>query len=238
MITIVLVHGMFHGPWCWDRLVPLLRGGDVVVATPDLSRNPMDPGPAQQAVDAAAERGPVIVCGHSFGGYAATALTPEKITRMVLLAAYVLDDWEWFPTLPTTSHFFEMVATDAAGVMTPKPERATELFYGDCTTADAEWAIAKLCSSSAEGMKFVMSWRLRFPRARPERPAWREVPTTYVQCELDNVFTQEYMTAARAHVGTGLSMPTSHSPMLSRPDLVANLLNSVVAEVSADRSRP
>jgi hypothetical protein len=51
MISMVLVHGMFHGPWCWDRVIPLLQADDVVIATPDLSQNYMDPGPVQDVVD-------------------------------------------------------------------------------------------------------------------------------------------------------------------------------------------
>src|SRR6201999_3794249 len=105
------------------------------------------------AVEAAGARGPGILCGHSFGGYADTAVTAEKSSRIVLLAAYILDNHVWFPNLPTKPEFFQMVTTDAAGVMTPKPERAAELFYADCTTADAEWAIARLCSSPLEGLK-------------------------------------------------------------------------------------
>ena len=69
MIGIVLVHGLFHGPWCWDKLVPRLRADDVVIAAPDMSSAPLDPSAAQAAVDLLAERGPVVVCGHSWGGY-------------------------------------------------------------------------------------------------------------------------------------------------------------------------
>ena len=192
----------------------------MAIATPDLSEGPLDPGPVQEAVDASAEHGPVLVCAHSFGGYAATALNSENIARIVFISAFVLDDHDWFGAFPTKPQFFEMVDTVAPLTMTPKPERAAELFYADCALADAQWATTRLCSSSVDGLKMAI-----------DRPAWREVPATYVQCESDNVFTQQYMNAARARVGGGVCIPTSHSPMISRPELVADLLNSVVAEL-------
>jgi pimeloyl-ACP methyl ester carboxylesterase len=217
---IVLVHGLCHGPWCWDKVVPLLQGDDVAIATPDLSKGPTDHSDVQTAVDHLAEHGPVVVCAHSFGGYAVTALDPTNITRMVLLAALLVDDREWFSDTPASPQFFEMATIDEAQVVTPKPECAAELFYADCSAADAKWAISNLVPASVKGMRDVM-----------ERPAWREVPTTYVQCSMDNVFTQKYASAALVHVGSGVCFPTSHSPMISRPDLVADLLNSIVADV-------
>jgi pimeloyl-ACP methyl ester carboxylesterase len=220
VIGIVLVHGLFHGAWCWDKVVPRLCADDVVIAAPDMSGAPLDPSGAQAAVDRLAEHGPVVVCGHSWAGYPVAALDPSKIARIVLLAAFITDDREWFPGLPVHRHFFDMVATDASGVMTPKPDRSAELFYGDCTDEDARRAINNLCPASVEGMRNVV-----------DRPAWREVPTIYVQCSEDNVLTQKYERAALARVGRGLCMQTSHSPMISRPDLVADLLNSVVAEL-------
>jgi pimeloyl-ACP methyl ester carboxylesterase len=220
MIGIVLVHGMFHGPWCWDKVVPLLQADDVAIATPDLSPGCPDPSAAQAAVDRLAADGPVVACGHSFGGQAVTALDPANITRMVMLAAFLPDEREWFVGTPATEKFLEMVATGSAGTMVPRPDRAGEVFYADCSDSDAAWAIGNLCPGSATGIHHVVN-----------RPAWRHVPTIYVQCSLDNVLTQEYMMAAAARVGRGMCMPTSHSPMISRPDLVADLLNSVVAEL-------
>lgn len=221
-IGIVLVHGGFHGPWCWDKLVPRLRADDVAIATPDTYEGPTpaDPGVVQAAVDRFAEDGPVLVCAHSAGGFAVTALDPSNVARMVYLCAFLPDDHEWFPDLPVCPGFFDMVATDVAGVMTTKPDRARELFYGDCSDEDAAWAIRQLRWYSMDGASTVM-----------DRPAWREVPSTYVQCSKDNVLTQEYMSAAAARMGRGVCIPTSHSPMISRPDLVAHLLNSVAGEL-------
>ncbi|MEB4209751.1 alpha/beta hydrolase [Mycobacterium sp. 94-17] len=218
-IGIVLVHGAFHGPWCWEKVVPLLRADDVTIAVPDLYRSatPADPGSVQAEVDRLAQNGPVLVCGHSFGGYPITKLDPATVARLVYLCAFVPDDREWFHDLPMFPHFFEMVTVGEDGVMTTRPERARELFYNDCTNDDAAWAIPNMCSHTMDGASAVIP-----------QPAWREVPSLYVRCGVDNVLTQEYTDAAIAHVGRGVRIPTGHSPMISRPDLVAALLMSEV----------
>lgn len=58
--------------------------------------------------------------------------------------------------------------------------------------------------------------------------AWRTIPTTYVVCADDRMIhpdTQREMAAAAAAAGAEvLEWPSSHSPFLSHPDLVADLV--------------
>jgi pimeloyl-ACP methyl ester carboxylesterase len=218
-VGIVLVHGAFHGPWCWDKVADRLRSdGGVDVATPDLYEGafPADPGVVQADVDRLRRTGPVIVCGHSFGGYPITALDPSSVAHLVYLAAFLPDRDEWFPEVPVDAAFFEMVTHHDDGTMTVKPDRARELFYEDCDDADVAWAIGNLRPHTMEGAEGVL-----------QRPAWREVPSTYVCCDQDNTLTQRYMQGAIERVGDGMHFPTSHSPMISRPELVTNLLLSI-----------
>jgi pimeloyl-ACP methyl ester carboxylesterase len=217
-VGVVLVHGAFHGPWCWDKVVPLLEARGIDVATPDLytGPTPADPAVVQADVDRLGQHGPVIVCGHSFGGYPITELVPSTVAHLVYLAAFLPDRDTWFPDMPVGPSFFEMVSHDEAGVLTTKPERARELFYADCSDDDVAWAIGNLHPHTMEGAKAVV-----------DRPAWREVQSTYVCCDDDNTLTQAYMQAAIDRVGDGVHWPTSHSPMISRPELVADLLGSI-----------
>lgn len=67
----VLVHGGYHGPWCWDRLIPELElRGHWAVAV-DLPIGDPGAGAAEYAdaiVDVAREMGDVILGGHSMDG--------------------------------------------------------------------------------------------------------------------------------------------------------------------------
>jgi pimeloyl-ACP methyl ester carboxylesterase len=225
-VGVVLVHGAFHGPWCWDKVVDGLRAeGHVDLAVPDLYTGPFpaDPGVVQSEVDRLGARGPVVVCGHSFGGYPITALDPTTVAHLVYLAAFLPDREEWFPDLPVGPSFFDMVTHHDDGTMTVKPDRARELFYADCTDEDTAWAIDHLRPHSSEGAQGVMA-----------RPAWREVPSTYVSCTEDATLTQTYMRAAIERVGDGMHFPTSHSPMISQPALVVDLLNSIIDGMRAE----
>ena len=219
MAAVVLVHGANHGPWCWTKVVGPLRDAGLRVETPDLYSQPnaSDPGAVQTAVDACAGDGPVVVMGHSFGGCPITQLDPSSVNHLVYLAAL-------FPTEredeslgnPVVADFFEkMAVTD--GVMTAKPERLRDVWYGDCTDDDVAFCAARLRPHPMGSTPMVV-----------ERAAWRHVPSTYVICEHDGSITLDYMQAAAALVDDSVSWPTSHSPFLSQPELVVNLLRDIV----------
>ena len=76
--TYILVHGAWHGGWCWDKVVPLLEARGHTVLAPDLAslgndRTPLAEvslaGWRDQIVDLiSAQTEPVILVGHSRGG--------------------------------------------------------------------------------------------------------------------------------------------------------------------------
>ena len=37
MTTFILIHGMWHGGWCWERLTPILRDAGHIVYPPTLA---------------------------------------------------------------------------------------------------------------------------------------------------------------------------------------------------------
>jgi pimeloyl-ACP methyl ester carboxylesterase len=224
-VGIVLVHGAFHGPWCWDKVTERLESKGFAVAVPDLytGPSPADSGVVQAEVDRLGRQGPVVVCGHSFGGYPISALEPHSVAHLVYLAAFLVDRDDWFGDVPVGLGFFDMVNSHDDGTMTVKLDRARELFYADCDDADVDWAIGKLVPHTMDGAPAVI-----------DRPAWREVPTTYVCCDDDATLTQAYMSAAIDRVGDGMHFPTSHSPMISRPELVVDLLTSIADGLDGD----
>src|SRR5688500_13251582 len=93
----VLVHGGYHGAWCWDAVVPLLDLPSVAVDLPGRGRRPahgqVTVGMCVDAVlgDAdAAGFDRFVLAGHSLGGVTITETAnraPERIAHLVYVAA-------------------------------------------------------------------------------------------------------------------------------------------------------
>lgn len=224
MAAVVLVHGANHGPWCWVKVAAPLRELGLRVETPDLyaQANASDPGVVQAAIDASAADSPVIVVGHSFGGYPITQIDPSTVAHLVYLAAI-------FPTdrddeslgNPVVADFFDkMDVTD--GIMTAKRERLRDVWYGDCSDDDVEFCAARLRPHPMGSNPMIVA-----------RAAWRHAPSTYVICEQDGSIRQDYMRAAAKLTDHHVSWPTSHSPFLSRPELVVNLVHDIAKGLDA-----
>jgi pimeloyl-ACP methyl ester carboxylesterase len=99
MSTFVLVHGAWHGAWCWERVVPLLRDAGHEVVTPTLTglgerADELTPDVGLRThvadVEAAlgATGGPVVLVGHSYAGLVvreAADRAPGAVERLVLV---------------------------------------------------------------------------------------------------------------------------------------------------------
>ena len=89
MSTYVLVHGAWHGAWCWYKLTPLLQKLGHTVLTPDLPSHGIDKTPTAaitlkdyslrvcEVLDSCPE--PVILVGHSMGGVVITEAAQKAI---------------------------------------------------------------------------------------------------------------------------------------------------------------
>ena len=105
MATFVLVHGAWHGAWCWELLTPLLEGQGHRVIAPDLpgmgdDRTPLDQVSIESwarfvADIVGAQPEPVILVGHSRAGIVisrAVELAPANLLGLVYLAAFMVRD--------------------------------------------------------------------------------------------------------------------------------------------------
>src|SRR5262245_13853653 len=157
MSTFVLVHGSWHGGWCWYKVVPRLeRAGHKVVA-PDLPSPGRDRTPASEIslktwadsvcriLDAQAE--PVILVGHSRGGAVvsrAAEQRPDKVKTLVYLAAFLLRDGESLRQVlqeaPTSLVPPNLVASEDQSMATIRAEAVREVLYGECSDEDVALA--------------------------------------------------------------------------------------------------
>ncbi len=218
---VVLVHGAWHGAWCWDLVVDELAslGRAAVAVELPLTGLGDDVEAARRAVTDAGEG--AVVVGHSYGGLvislaASGASTPA---RLVYLAALMLD------TGDDVAQVMGEAQSDLLSALVPvdggvrvDPERAADLFYGDLDPAAAALAVSKLRTQGA-GDGFDMS----------ARPAWKDTPSTYVVCTADRALPVEAQRTMAQQATDIVEWPTDHSPFLSRPAEVARLLASYVS---------
>ena len=134
--TIVLVHGAWHGAWCWDRVVEGLAARGVDVVAVDLpghgaSRQPLgdlhgDAAVVGRALDAL--DGPAVVCGHSYGGAVISegAAGHPNVRHLVYLAALMPDAGESCSTsIPAASRWRAGPVTELGPAMQFSDDGAT-----------------------------------------------------------------------------------------------------------------
>jgi pimeloyl-ACP methyl ester carboxylesterase len=97
-------------------------------------------------------------------------------------------------------------------------DHAAECFYHDCDTELATAAVARLRPMTAGVGRTADADAVLRP------PAWLTIPSTYVVCTDDRAVHPDTQRDLARHADTVVTWDTSHSPMLSRPDLVAALL--------------
>src|SRR5690348_8589748 len=103
MGTFLLIHGAWHGGWCWHKVEPLLGAAGARVLAPDLPSMGADITPPgvitldhwARFVAGLIERvsEPVTLVAHSRGGIVASRaaeFVPDRVRRIVYVAAYLL----------------------------------------------------------------------------------------------------------------------------------------------------
>ena len=237
--TVVLVHGAWHGAWCWERVVEGLAARDIRAVAVDLPGHGADPGPPGDLhSDAARVRrtldgldGPVVLLGHSYGGAVITeAGDHPEVARLVYLAALALDRDETCATAAAAEAAAAGIShrgrpnlgagfvPGAEGTVTLDPSVAATCLYNDCDPEITAWATARLGPQP-----------LRTLQQTPDAVAWRAKPSTYVVCAEDLAIHPDVQRLLATRCATSVEWDTGHSPFLSRPDAVIGLLAELCA---------
>lgn len=213
-MQVVLVHGLWHEPRHFAEVAAGLRRAGAEVAVPELHRGSLraDTEAVQRVVDAMTAA--PVVLGHSYGGCVVTGLT--RAARLVYVAAFVPAETESAASLGGPSGLLDAVVVRRPDGSTElDPTRVIDAMYADCPPDVAAEAVS-LLRPQARG----------HAGARPQRIAWREIPSTYVVCDADRAVDPAVQRRMAARCGTTLTWPTGHSPYLSRPQQVIDLLTA------------
>lgn len=243
MATFVLVHGGFHGGWCWGPLAARLRARGAAVRTPDLSGMGADRTPPSDvsfsswvadiaaAIDAA--DAPVVLVGHSLGGFvvagAAQARSKKTAATVYLSAALpnpgesIADVAAWMAPRQLAMAAAPLEASpDNLAVRLGADADLKDIFYNLCSDADVE-----LCRRR-------LSWQPLLPFAEPIRLTdgeYGRVPRIYVECLQDRAAPLDLQRELQALHGFArtYSLDADHSPFFSAIEPLAAALEEVAA---------
>lgn len=228
MNGMVLVHGGYHGAWCWDDVLPKLDLPAVAVDLPGRGPRPASGVVTiDQCVDAVLEEADkasldrFLLVGHSLGGLTITETAnraPSRVSRVVYLAALAPK-----PGQTLFDIFFPdgggPEIGDPAGVQPLLDESiAHQMFSGDIDDA----AFAKVhaqCVPEVNGLFLATV------------SGYSDVPATYVRCTRDAAVTLAMAENMVANVGTYdvIDLDSDHDAMISHPTEVAAVLNELAA---------
>lgn len=241
--TYLLVHGAWHGAWCWNKVVPLLTAQGHKVVAIDLPGHGTDTTPpddvtldryVSKVVDVAQQTGgKVVLVGHSMAGVviaqAAEQLGLKKVSKLVFLDAFLPKNGDSVSSLAqlieaTLPKDTSRITIGKALIVAPnhktstfKPDLADVLFYHDCTDKDRQFAHQNLSRQAFA------------PLGTPVRltdAVYGNIPKYYILCteskDLDKTLLPTRVKCERVY-----RLKSSHSPFFSMPVELAALLQQI-----------
>lgn len=223
--NIVLVHGAWADGSSWSKVIPLLRakGLHAVAVQNPLSWLADDVASTNRLINV--QDGPVLLVGHSYGGAVITeAGNNAKVTGLVYVAAFAPDVGETcgglaqrFPKMPA----FSEIQSIEDGFLLLTAKGVMENFVQDLPRE--EQSLVYATQGATQGA--ILG-------APIKTAAWHTKPSWFVIAENDRTISPEQETSTAQRMGAKtLTLPTSHVPMLSQPDKVADFVIAAAASL-------
>jgi pimeloyl-ACP methyl ester carboxylesterase len=227
MATFMLVHGSFHGGWCWQKVARLLRQAGHEVYTPTLT------GLGERSHLATPQTGlethiqdilqvfeyedlnNVVLVGHSYSGLVNSSVAehiPQRLSRLIYLDAFIPHDGQSaFDLMPgMEEQWAQLAATDGDGwLVPPMPPVA----LGITNRADAAWVQSRLTP---------MPLLTHQQRVHLNSSQARQIRRTYILC-----IQFGFQATGREAQSLGwdyFELDTGHDAMITMPEELAQTL--------------
>lgn len=230
----VLVHGAYHGSWCWEPLIGRLKARGQDAVAPDLPGHAAKDGWLGQQdmssyINAIADlvngmETPPVLVGHSMSGAVASGVAqqcPDALEKVIFLAAYIPADGECLADLAKIdpdSHA-QMNKVDVSGItaVSIKQGNLGDAFYNDATPEQLAWA--------EDRIKLQAARTFRTPVTLSDENFGR-VKKAAIICSRDRAISvaHERWMAERAGCDPIIELDTGHSPFVTAPDALADAL--------------
>ena len=235
--TIVLVHGAWADGSSWNGVSTELQGqGFTVLTPPNLLRGVTTDAPYVASFLAQRTNGPVVLVGHSYGGFVITnaALAGGDVKALVYVDAFMPDEGE------TT---FEVLGDSGAALAVPDPTTVLDVVgYPGAPEGDADAYLKPdtVHTAFAQDLPEADRWLIAASQ-RPltlaantipsGAPAWKTLPSWAVIGTDDRIIPPAAQRRMAERAGATITeVDASHVSMLSHPDVsVAAILAAAAA---------
>ena len=232
--TFVLVHGAWHGGWCWQKLTPLLRAAGHEVYTPTLTglgerAHLLSPqiGLDTHIADIAAvldyeDLHNVILVGHSYGSMVITGVAEaaaQRLDHLVFLDAFIPQNGQsLFDTIPDQGAAMRKIAAESGDGWKVPLSQAT---FGVTDEADVAWMTARITAHPLRSFEE--------PVRLTDRAALA-VPRSYILCRKEGPSGFDSFALQAQRDGWGYyELMTGHDAMITVPEALATILLAVAS---------
>jgi pimeloyl-ACP methyl ester carboxylesterase len=231
MATFVLVHGAWHGAWCWRRVARLLTHAGHEVFTPTLTGLCERSHLLTPAVDLDThildvvnemkweQLNNVVLVGHSYGGMVISGVAEKMekaIGSLIMLDAFMPQDGQSVVDMQTPAMRDTIVAAERSGATT-LPPRAAEFFK--VNEKDRAWVDAQCTPHPIQC--FLQKLALTGARERIGKKAYIRAaayPSPYFDAGLASARVKNWRT---------YEVPCGHDVMLDMPERLTEILQEV-----------
>ena len=236
--TIVLVHGSWADASSWNAVAVELRNQDfTVLAPPKLLRGVGTDAPYIASFLAQRTSGPVVLVGHSYGGFVVTnaGTGGGDVRALVYVDAFMPDDGE------TT---FQLVGGSGSAIDVPDPTTVLDIVgYPGAPEGDAEAFLKPdtVHQSFAQDLPEADRWLI----AAGQRPAtlssnttgsmtsaWKTLPSWAVVGTEDRIIPPDVQRRMAERAGATITeVNASHVSMVSQPQVTIDAILAAVASI-------
>jgi pimeloyl-ACP methyl ester carboxylesterase len=221
--SIVFCHGIWADGSCFSKVIPALQadGHEVIAAQYGMESFEEDVATIKRTLNRVS--GPVLLVGHSYGGATITAAgVDDRVAGLVYIAAVapdvgetVQDQLDKYPS----DIFSRVEVADGCAWMLPN---GTEFFCGDL---------------SEQEQKLV--WATHFPpvadlfqQQKIKSTPWKAKPSWYILATKDHTVHPDLQRWVSKRMGaTVTEVESSHVPMLSKPDVVIEVIRKAAKSI-------
>ena len=235
--TIVLVHGAWADGSSWNRVASQLRTEGLTVLTPpNLLRGVTTDAPYISSFVAQRTTGPVVLVGHSYGGFVITnAASGGDVRALVFVDAFVPDEGETV---------FQILGGSGSALDVPDPTAVLDLAgYPGAPEGDVEAFLKPdtVHEAFAQDLPEDDRWRI----VESQRPitlsanltpsggaAWKTLPSWAVVGTADRVIPPDTQRRMAERAGATITdVDGSHVSMVSNPQASIDAILAAAAAV-------